>query len=102
MREMFNPLTPNPMRVSPATMSRIKSLMNLCEIVEGGPGMKPTEFEAYCELAGIRIEPLVVSPTNLNDGVYHVTLPDYGYRCAYSNNGSPIEISGNPLRDNEL
>ena len=101
MREI-NPLTPNPMSISPATMSRMKSLMNLCEIVEGGPGMKPTEFEAYCELAGIRIEPLVVSPTNLNEGIYHITLPDYGYRCAYSLNGSPIEISGNPLRDNEL
>jgi|LauGreDrversion4_2_1035121.scaffolds.fasta_scaffold405129_3 hypothetical protein len=101
MRDI-NPLTPNPMRVSPATMSRIKSLMNLCEVVEGGPGMKPTEFESYCELAGIRIEPLVVSPTNLNEGIYHITLPDYGYRCAYSLNGSPIEISGNPLRDNEL
>jgi len=101
MRDI-NPLTPNPMSISPATMSRIKSLMNLCEIVEGGPGMKPTEFESYCELAGIRIEPLVVCPTNLNDGVYHVTLPDYGYRCGYSYNGSPIEISGNPLRDNEL
>jgi hypothetical protein len=101
MRDI-NPLTPNPMRVSPATMSRMKSLMNLCEIVEGGPGMKPTEFESYCELAGIRIEPLVVSPTNLNEGIYHITLPDYGYRCAYSLNGSPIEISGNPLRDNEL
>jgi hypothetical protein len=101
MRDI-NPLTPNPMSISPATMSRMKSLMNLCEIVEGGPGMKPTEFQSYCELAGIRIEPLVVSPTNLNDGVYHITLPDYGYRCAYSNNGSPIEISGNPLRDNEL
>ena len=101
MRDI-NPLTPNPMSISPATMSRMKSLMNLCEIVEGGPGMKPTEFESYCELAGIRIEPLVVSPTNLNEGIYHITLPDYGYRCAYSLNGSPIEISGNPLRDNEL
>ena len=97
------------MRITPAIMSRLniqtarlKSLMNLCEVVEGGPGMKPTEFESYCELAGIRIEPLVVSPTNLNEGIYHITLPDYGYRCAYSNNGSPIEISGNPLRDNEL
>lgn len=99
---MFNPLTPNPMSIIPTTMSRLKSLMNLCEVVEGGPGMKPTEFESYCELAGIRIEPLVVSPTNLNEGIYHITLPDYGYRCAYSNNGSPIEISGNPLRDNEL
>jgi len=92
MRDI-NPLTPNPMSISPATMSRMKSLMNLCEIVEGGPGMKPTEFESYCELAGIRIEPLVVSPTNLNEGIYHITLPDYGYRCAYSLNGSPIEIS---------
>jgi hypothetical protein len=101
MREI-NHLTPNPMNITPTAMSTLKSLMNLVNITEGGPGMKPTEFESYCELAGIRIEPLVVSPTNLNDGVYHVTLPDYGYRCAYSNNGSPIEISGNPLRDNEL
>ena len=92
MREI-NPLNPNPMSISPAIMSRLKSLMNLCEIVEGGPGMKPTEFESFCELAGIRLEPLVVSPTNLNEGIYHITLPDYGYRCAYSFNGSPIEIS---------
>ena len=92
MREI-NPLNPNPMRISPAIMSRLKSLMNLCEIVEGGPGMKPTEFEAFCELAGIRLEPLVVYPANYNEGIYHVTLPDYGYRCAYSFNGSPIEIS---------
>ena len=92
MREI-NPLNPNPMKINPAIMSRLKSLMNLVNITEGGPGMKPTEFEAYCELAGIRIEPLVVSPTNLNEGIYHVTLPEYGYRCVYSMNGTPIEIS---------
>ncbi len=85
------------MRVSPIAIERIKSLITLSEITEG---MKPNEFEAYCELAGIRIQPLVVSPTNLNEGIYHITLPDYGYRCGYSFNGSPIEISGNPLRDN--
>jgi hypothetical protein len=81
------------MKINPAIMSRLKSLMNLVNITEGGPGMKPTEFEAYCELAGIRLEPLVVSPTNLNEGIYHVTLPEYGYRCGYSYNGTPIEIS---------
>jgi hypothetical protein len=81
------------MKINPTIMSRLKSLMNLVNITEGGPGMKPTEFEAYCELAGIRIEPLVVSPTNLNEGIYHVTLPEYGYRCGYSYNGVPIEIS---------
>ena len=91
MRE--KPLTPNTMNITPNTMTRLKSLMNLVNITEGGPGMKPTEFEAYCELAGIRIEPLVVSPTNLNEGIYHITLPDYGYRCGYSYNGSPIEIT---------
>jgi hypothetical protein len=81
------------MKINPTIMSRLKSLMNLVNITEGGPGMKPTEFEAYCELAGIRIEPLVVSPTNLNEGIYHITLPEYGYRCGYSYNGTPIEIS---------
>ena len=89
MRDI-NPLNPNPMNISPATMSRIKSLLNLCETTEG---MKPNEFQSYCELASIRIEPLVVSPTNLNEGIYHVTLPEYGYRCGYSYNGAPIEIS---------
>ena len=74
-------------------MSRLKSLMNLCEIVEGGPGMKPTEFESFCELAGIRLEPLVVYPANYNEGVYHVTLPEYGYRCAFSMNGQPVVIT---------
>lgn len=67
--------------------------MNLCEIVEGGPGMKPTEFEAFCELAGIRLEPLVVYPANYNEGIYHVTLPEYGYRCAFSMNGQPVVIT---------
>ena len=67
--------------------------MNLCEIVEGGPGMKPTEFESFCELAGIRLEPLVVYPANYNEGVYHVTLPEYGYRCAFSMNGQPVVIT---------
>jgi hypothetical protein len=81
------------MKINPTIMSRLKSLMNLVNITEGGPGMKPTEFQAYCELAGIRIEPLVVSPTNLNEGIYHVTLPEYGYRCVYSMNGQPVEIS---------
>jgi hypothetical protein len=81
------------MKINPTIMSRLKSLMNLVNITEGGPGMKPTEFEAYCELAGIRIEPLVTSPTNLNEGIYHITLPEYGYRCGYSYNGAPIEIS---------
>jgi hypothetical protein len=78
------------MSISPATMSRMKSLMNLCEATEG---MTPNEFEGYCELKGILTEWLVVSPTDFNDGIYHITLPDYGYRCVYSMNGSPIEIS---------
>ena len=81
------------MNINPNTMSRLKSLMNLCEIVEGGPGMKPTEFESFCELAGIRLEPLVVYPANYNEGVYHVTLPEYGYRCAFSMNGQPVVIT---------
>ena len=92
-RNILNPLTPKPMRISPATMNTLKSLMKLVDITEGGPGMKPNEFEAFCELAGIRIEPLVVSPTNLNEGIYHIALPEYGYRCAYSYNGGPVEIS---------
>ena len=89
MREI-NPLTPNPMSISPATISRIKSLINLTEDTEG---MTPTEFEGYCELKGIRVESLVTYPTDFNKGLYHVTLPDYGWRCVYSMNGSPIEIS---------
>ena len=78
------------MNISPATMSRIKSLLNLCETTEG---MKPNEFEAFCELAGIQTEWLVVSPMNFNDGIYHVTLPEYGYRCAYAMNGQPVVIT---------
>ena len=74
-------------------MSRLKSLMNLVNITEGGPGMKPNEFQAYCKLAGIQTVSLVTSPTDFNKGIYHVTLPEYGYRCAYSYNGSPVEIS---------
>jgi hypothetical protein len=91
MRDI-NPLTPNPMKINPTTMSRLKSLMNLVNITEGGPGMKPTEFEAYCELAGIQRTYLVTSPTNFNDGIYHITLPEYGYRCVFSMNGQPVVI----------
>jgi hypothetical protein len=81
------------MKINPTIMSRLKSLMNLVNITEGGPGMKPNEFQAYCELAGIQTVSLVTSPTDFNKGIYHVTLPEYGYRCAYSYNGSPVEIS---------
>jgi hypothetical protein len=91
MRDI-NPLTPNPMNVPPNTMSRLKSLMNLVNITEGGPGMKPNEFQAYCELAGIQTVSLVTSPTDFNKGIYHVTLPEYGYRCAYAMNGQPVKI----------
>ena len=92
MREI-NPLTPNPMNITPTAMSTLKSLMNLVNITEGGPGMTPNEFEAFCELAGIQTEWLVVSPMNFNDGIYHVTLPEYGYRCAYAMNGQPVVIT---------
>jgi hypothetical protein len=91
MRE--KPLTPNPMNITPNTMSRLKSLMNLVNITEGGPGMTPNEFEAYCELAGIQTASLVTSPTDFNKGIYHVTLPEYGYRCAFSMNGQPVVIT---------
>ena len=74
-------------------MSRLKSLMNLVNITEGGPGMTPNEFEAYCELAGIQTASLVTSPTDFNKGIYHVTLPEYGYRCAYAMNGQPVVIT---------
>ena len=92
MREI-NPLTPNPMNITPTAMSTLKSLMNLVNITEGGPGMTPNEFESFCELAGIERVYLVTSPTDFNKGIYHIALPAYGYRCAYSYNGSPIEIS---------
>lgn len=78
------------MSMNPTTINRLKSLIALTAVAES---MNPNEFEAYCELAGIETEWLVVSPMNFNDGIYHVTLPQYGYRCAYSFNGSPIEIS---------
>jgi hypothetical protein len=91
MRE--KPLNPNPMNITPNTMSRLKSLMNLVNITEGGPGMTPNEFEAYCELAGIQTASLVTSPTDFNKGIYHVTLPEYGYRCAFSMNGQPVVIT---------
>jgi hypothetical protein len=91
MRE--KPLTPNPMNITPNTMSRLKSLMNLVNITEGGPGMTPNEFQAYCELAGIQTASLVTSPTDFNKGIYHVTLPEYGYRCAFSMNGQPVVIT---------
>lgn len=77
------------MKISPTTIERVKSLIALTEITEG---MTPNEFEGYCELAGIETEWLVTSPTDFNDGIYHVTLPQYGYRCVFSMNGSPIEI----------
>jgi hypothetical protein len=88
MREI-NPLTPNPMEINPTAIGRIKALMNLSEVTKG---MNPNEFEGYCELKGILTERLVVSPTDFNDGIYHIALPDYGYRCVYSMNGSPIEF----------
>lgn len=78
------------MKISPNAMSRLKSLMNLVEITEG---MTPNEFHAYCELAGIQIASLVTSPTDFNKGIYHVTLPEYGYRCAFSMNGQPVVIT---------
>jgi hypothetical protein len=81
------------MNITPNTMSRLKSLMNLVNITEGGPGMTPNEFEAYCELAGIQTASLVTSPTDFNKGIYHVTLPEYGYRCAFSMNGQPVVIT---------
>jgi hypothetical protein len=81
------------MNITPNTMSRLKSLMNLVNITEGGPGMTPNEFEAYCELAGIQTASLVTSPTDFNKGIYHVTLPEYGYRCAYAMNGQPVVIT---------
>jgi hypothetical protein len=64
MREI-NTLTPNPMNITPNAMSTLKSLMNLVNITEGGPGMTPNEFEAFCELAGIERVYLVTSPTDL-------------------------------------
>jgi hypothetical protein len=81
------------MNITPNTMSRLKSLMNLVNITEGGPGMTPNEFQAYCELAGIQTASLVTSPTDFNKGIYHVTLPEYGYRCAFSMNGQPVVIT---------
>jgi hypothetical protein len=88
MRDI-NPLNPNPMKLNHTTISRIKSLMNLSETTKG---MTPNEFEGYCELKGILTEWLVVSPSDFNDGIYHIALPDYGYRCVFSMNGSPIEF----------
>jgi hypothetical protein len=55
-------------------------------------GMNPVQFETYCNNNNILTEWLEVTPTNFNDGIYHITLPDYGYRCVYSVNGSPIEF----------
>jgi hypothetical protein len=92
MREI-NTLTPNPMNITPNAMSTLKSLMNLVNITEGGPGMTPNEFEAFCELAGIERVYLVTSPTDFNKGIYHVALPKYGYRCGFSMNGGPVVIS---------
>lgn len=88
MRDI-NTLNPNPMKASPIAIERIKSLITLSEVTKG---MTPNEFEAYCELAGITTEWLVTSPMDFNDGIYHIALPQYGYRCVFSMNGSPIEI----------
>ena len=78
-KENLNPLNPN-------TMTRIETLSQRTN------GMNPIQFEAYCESNGILIEWLDVTLTDLNDGVYHITLPEYGNRCVFSMNGSPIEV----------
>ena len=55
--------------------------------------MTPNQFESYCDFNGIQTEWLEVTLSNFNDGVYHITLPEYGNRCVYSFNGGPIEFS---------
>jgi hypothetical protein len=55
-------------------------------------GMNPVQFETYCNNNNILTEWLEVTPTNFNDGVYHITLPKMGWRCVISVNGSPIEF----------
>ncbi len=64
----------------------LKNLMNETT------GMNPVQFESYCETNGILIEWLDVTLTDFNDGLYHVTLPAYNWRCVSSVNGSPIEF----------
>jgi hypothetical protein len=55
-------------------------------------GMNPVQFEAYCENNGIQTEWLEVCVTDFNDGVYNVTLPDYGDVNIFAINGSTIQF----------
>ena len=61
-------------------------------LIESTNGMNPVQFEAYCETNGIFVEWLDVTLTDLNDGFYNVTLPDYNYAEVFASDGSPIEI----------
>jgi hypothetical protein len=55
-------------------------------------GMNPVQFEAYCETNGIETEWLEVCVTDFNDGLYTVTLPDYGDVNIFAFNGSKIQF----------
>jgi hypothetical protein len=79
MREIEN-LTPTTMRVTYESLMRATA------------GMNPVQFESYCERNDILTEWLDVTLTNFNDGIYHITLPQYRWRCVYALNGSPIEF----------
>jgi len=71
--------------------------MKLEQIMNETAGMNPVEFETYCETNGIQTEWLDVTITDLNDGFYNVTLPEYDAEV-FANDGSEIEIETNPNR----
>jgi len=66
--------------------------MTLETLIKETAGMDPEKFEAYCETNGIETEWLEVCVTDFNDGLYNVTLPDYGDIGVYGINGTGIKF----------
>jgi hypothetical protein len=54
--------------------------------------MYPVQFEAYCEKNDIFVEWLEVCVTDFNNGLYIVTLPDYGDANIFASDGSTIQF----------
>lgn len=67
--------------------------ISLEQLIKETAGMNPSRFEAYCEANGIQIEWLDVTLTDLNDGFYNVTLPDYNFINVFASDGSAVEIN---------
>ncbi len=66
--------------------------MTLQTLMNETAGMYPVQFEAYCEKNDIFVEWLEVCVTDFNNGLYIVTLPDYGDANIFASDGSTIQF----------